>query len=192
MRRGDALVGKRAGDLAKTSTVRSVLPDPGDDRVRKYRRTSGGTWRWMGPSRLDVLSQEPFELVNGDEPLTPRQLDRVDGWYEPPVDRRDADTECFSGLLAGVGETLDLTGSEKLVTASYRRLDPPVLTASLSLSPSLPTRAHRGRTLISASDSIFDASASRLLSVVLFVHAVERVAHDSLSSRRSSSRSGLA
>jgi hypothetical protein len=57
---------------------------------------------------LEVFPNEPLELVDGDEPLTPWCLDRAHGGNEVAIDRRDADAEGLGGLLAAVGEALDL------------------------------------------------------------------------------------
>jgi hypothetical protein len=142
MRGGDALVVERSSDLAEAATSRIFELDAGDDRTRKRGWASGGPAVRTGPARLDVFLDEPLELVNGNEPLTPRQLRRLDGRHDSPVDCRDADTQGFGGLSAGVGETRDLTGLGKLVGPSSRQLGYPALRTALSLSTPFPSCAH--------------------------------------------------
>src|SRR5687767_9740951 len=82
-----------AGDLAQASALCVLEPDPLDDGRGQHGRTSGpATCRcWSCP--VAVLTQEPLELCNGDEPLTPGCLDGVDCRYDVPVDGRDAEAE---------------------------------------------------------------------------------------------------
>jgi hypothetical protein len=87
MRGRHTLGRKRASDFGKASAATVLQLNAVDDCTRKRLRTAGWTPWFHRSSRLDVLPKEPFELVNRDEPLTPRQLHRLDGRYEPSVDR---------------------------------------------------------------------------------------------------------
>ncbi len=110
MCRRDVLDGKCAGDLSEAATSRVVETDPLDDALRKRLRPTGRTSSCATARRRDVVAHEALEFVDGDEPLTPRQLDRVDGRNDTAVDGRDAHPERLGGLAARVGETSDLGG----------------------------------------------------------------------------------
>ena len=84
--------------------------DPFDDVPRKRLRATGGTSGWAAAGGLVVHEHEAVELVGGDEPLAPGELDGVDGRNDVAVDGRDAHTQRFRRLATRVGESLDLRG----------------------------------------------------------------------------------
>ena len=114
MRRRDALGRERAGDFGETSAARVLEPDPLDDASRKRRRPTGATPGCAATGRLAVAAEEALELVDGDKPLAPGQLDSVDRGDDLAVDGRDAHAERLSGLASRVGESRHLPGLPRL------------------------------------------------------------------------------
>jgi hypothetical protein len=154
---------QRSSDFAEAPTALVIEADPIDYRVRKRPWAAGWTPRLHRSRRLDVLPDETFELVDGDQPLTPRGLDRVDGRHDPSVDRRDADAQSLRRLPTGVREAPYVRGLTKLAGRSQRPRRRRALPPSTLATPSASC-VHQRRTLISASDSTCGASVSRLLS----------------------------
>ena len=90
------------------------------------------------PPGSPALSEQPLELVDGDQLRSPGQLDRLDE-RQKPGESRAADPERLGGLTAGIREPLDparLADGWSWVSGSSRRglgvalqLLPPALTA---------------------------------------------------------------
>jgi hypothetical protein len=107
LRGWDSVSVEFAGDLAQASAggVRGLdsfdqllwnLPRAASDRRCRARLT--------GPP---TLGEEPFELVDRDQPCAPRHLDRLHV-REDAADKGGAtDAERFGGLATGVSEPLD-------------------------------------------------------------------------------------
>jgi hypothetical protein len=76
-----------ARDLTQCPTVRALEPDAVDDMLRKQRRTSGRTWSGSWTRRFEVVAEEPLELGDGNQPLTPWRLYGVDRRHDSAVDR---------------------------------------------------------------------------------------------------------
>lgn len=70
--------------------------------------------------RLEVLTQEAYELDARNQPLPPRRLDGVQSGDDAAVDGGDADAERLGRLLAAVGEPLSL---DHLPQLARRRRD---------------------------------------------------------------------
>jgi hypothetical protein len=119
-----------------------------------------------------MLANEPLELGDRNEPLAPRRLDCADRGDEAAVNGRDADAERFGGLLAAVGEAVDLANLAQLSAWGPANVRLPLVAPPLPFPAPLPSGGHRVRTVIPASDSTYGASVSRLPLVALFVHAI--------------------
>jgi hypothetical protein len=113
VRRRDAFGGQRAGDLGEPSTARVLEADALDDARGKRRRSTSGASSLTSARRHKVVAQEPLELIHGNEPLAPGELDGVDRGDDAPVDGRDAHAERLCRLPSRVGESLDLAGLPK-------------------------------------------------------------------------------
>jgi hypothetical protein len=132
------------GDLAETLPARVLEPDPVDDALRQRPWPAGGPSTRAITRWLEVISQESFELRDGNEPLTPRRLDCAHRRNEATVDGRDADPESFGSLLAAVGEAGRLVNLAQLARPSPTDLRLPYVVPSLLLAASLPSGRHRG------------------------------------------------
>jgi hypothetical protein len=97
----DAVLVELPRDLGESPAACVPEADPLDDASRKRRRSTGTTSRRPTACGLTVLLQDALELVDGDEPLTPGQLDGLDRRNNPAVDGGDAHPERFGGLAAG-------------------------------------------------------------------------------------------
>lgn len=63
---------------------------------------------WSYSSRwLSAFGEQPLKLIDGDEDLAGRRVDRVDVGQDPPREGGGADAERPGRLGAGVAETLD-------------------------------------------------------------------------------------
>jgi hypothetical protein len=156
---------ERLGDLAETPTARILQLDPIDDARRQRRRPARRPLLRASTRRLEVLPNESLELCDGNEPLTPRRLDRAHSGDEAAIDRRDANAERLGSLLAAVGEAIDIANFVQLTRWSPANLRLGlVVPPSLPFAAPLPSRGHRWRTVIRASDSTCGASVSGVLS----------------------------
>jgi hypothetical protein len=108
VRSRDPLVREQARDVRETETARVLESDPFDDASRKDWPPTSRTSPRSTACGLSVLLQEALEVLDGDEPLPPGCLDRLDQRDYATVDRRDAHPEHVRGLAARVRETLDL------------------------------------------------------------------------------------
>jgi len=134
----DSVVGKRPGDLAEASAGLEFAPDPLDGRRGEGRRPADGPTPSRTPCALEIVLNEPLELADRDEPLTPGCLHGLNGGHEPPVDRRDADAEHLCGLSAAVGQRPHLSGIPELACGSRRDATP----IALPLAAASPARTH--------------------------------------------------
>jgi hypothetical protein len=157
-------------DLSQPASAGVFEDDALDNALRERWWPPRGAPLAIVARWFEVLLEEPLELGDRNQPLTPGRLHRVHARNEATIDRRDADADSLGGLLAAVGEPLDLVHLLQLAGRRPRTLRLGVSPAALSLGASLPSRAHRRRTVIPASDSTCGASVSGLPWVVLFVH----------------------
>src|SRR6266511_2635920 len=118
MRGRDTFGRERLRDLAEASTTRVLEPYPVDDGLRERWAAPGRTARDRSTPGLEMLSHEPLELADRDEPLTPRRLHGVNGGHDSAVDRRDADAEGLRRLPSAISQALGLASLAELVSAS--------------------------------------------------------------------------
>jgi hypothetical protein len=116
-------------------TARILEFDPVDDFLRQRRHPAGGASTRASTRRLEVLPNESLELSDGNEPLSPRRLDRAHSGDEAAINRRDANAERLGSLLAAVGEALDIANFVQLTGWS-----PANLRLALVVPPSLRSR----------------------------------------------------
>jgi hypothetical protein len=150
-----------AGNIGEASTARILEANALDYCPRKHRRSSSRMRLPTRAAELDVLEQKPIELPHRDQSLPPRRLDRVDQRHDAPIDRRDADAKSLRRLPAAVSQPLDLCRLAELIGTDFHPPGHHQPKAPSPLSLSLPSRTHRRRTVIAASDSTCGASVSR-------------------------------
>jgi hypothetical protein len=87
VRRRNTLGRQRPRDVGEASTTGVLKAHAVSDGGRERWRAPSGTpnaWRTRG---LKMLANKPLQLIERNQPLTPRRLDGVQGRHDPSIDR---------------------------------------------------------------------------------------------------------